>query len=378
MFDALKEFETELVRCLRCAECHAGCPVYQEDMNESYTARAKMRLMRAVMDGQMELSDELVERIDRCLNCNGCMSRCPAGIDTDMIILKARHDLRKAGVPVPENLEAVRKNILEKRNPFGLPAEERGDWAGKDMALRESTLCYFAGCAVSYSQNKMAKAALRILDAAEISYTTLGNDERCCGDPLERMGLFEEAEKVREENRQAMKARGIKTVFTSCAGCTKALKHHLGGEVEVLHVTELLDRLAEEGQIEFEKAFEKRVLYFDGCDLGRHAKVYDAPRKLLKRLPGMVGVELSRNRDKAMCCGGPFVASYPEQAKKFAADRIREAIAAKAEVIAVACPTCLINLKEGAKSVEGQIEIQDISIILQRSAKAKKAALATK
>ena len=369
MFDVLKEYEADLLRCLRCAECHAGCPLYLEDKNESYTARAKFRLMRAVMDGQVELDDDVIERIDRCLNCNGCMARCPAGIDTDLLILKARHELRKAGVPVAENLEAERKNIAEKRNPFGLPMEERGDWVGKDVVERKSELCYFAGCAVSYSQNKMAKAALRILDSVGITYTALGNDERCCGDPLERMGLFEEAEQLRDENRQELRRRGIKTVFTSCAGCTKSLKHSLGDEVEVLHVTELLDKLVAEGQIEFEKPYAKRVLYFDGCDLGRHAGVYDAPRNLLKKLPGVVSVELARNRDKAMCCGGPFVASYPELAKTFAAERIREAQEANAEVIAVACPTCLINLKEGAKNAGGNVEIQDISIILQRSAR---------
>lgn len=369
MFEVLKEYESDLLRCLRCAECHAGCPLYQEDKNESYTARAKFRLMRAVMDGEIELDDEVVEHIDRCLNCNGCMSRCPAGIDTDLLILKARHELRKAGVPVAENLEAVRKNIMEKRNPFGLPAEERGEWVTKDVIERQSELCYFAGCAVSYSQNKMAKAALRVLDTAGITYTALGNDERCCGDPLERMGLFEEAEQLRAENLAALKAKGVKTVFTSCAGCTKALKHSIGKEIEVLHVTELLDRFADEGRIEFEKPFEKKVMYFDGCDLGRHAGVYDAPRALLKRLPGMMPVELGKNRDKAMCCGGPFVASYPDLAKTFASERIREAKEAGADVIAVACPTCLVNLKEGAKNIEGAPDIQDISIILQRSAK---------
>ena len=247
--------------------------------------------------------------------------------------------------------------------------EERGEWVTPAIVQRQSPLCYFAGCAVSYSQNKMAKAALRILDTCGVSYTALGNDERCCGDPIERMGLFEEAEQLRAENREVLKRRGMKTVFTSCAGCTKALKHSLGKEFEVLHVTELLEKLADEGKIEFEKPYDKRVLFFDGCDLGRHAGVYDAPRNLLKRLPGMVPVELARSRDKAMCCGGPFVASYPELAKTFAAERLKEAMEARADVIAVACPTCLVNLKEGAKNVDGNIEIQDISIILQRSAR---------
>ena len=213
MFDALKEHEADLLRCLRCAECHAGCPLYQDDKNESYTARGKMRLMRAVMNGEIELDDDVIERIDRCLNCNGCMSRCPAGIDTDLMILKARHELRKAGVPLPQSLEAVRQNIEEKRNPFGLPVEERGEWVTKEVVERKSDLCYFAGCAVSYSQNKMAKAALRILDAVGIEYTALGNDERCCGDPVERMGLFEEAEKAPRGEPPGAAAQGRENSF---------------------------------------------------------------------------------------------------------------------------------------------------------------------
>ncbi|MBN1478244.1 (Fe-S)-binding protein [Candidatus Sumerlaeota bacterium] len=371
MFDVLREFETDILRCLRCAECHAGCPVYQDDINESYAARGKLRLMRAVMDGEIELTEGVMERINRCLNCNACMARCPAGLDTDMLIIRARCEMRDAGIPVPENLAAVRANIAEHRNPFGLPFSERGGWAPPEALERRSDLVYFAGCAVSYSQNRMAKAALRLLDGADVEYAALGPDERCCGDPVRRMGLEREAEQLVAENREALRARGAKTVFTSCAGCTKTLKSTLGDEFEVLHVTELLVRMANEGRIAFEKAFPKKVVYVDGCDLGRHAGVYEAPRDLLARLPEVEMLEMPDNRDKAICCGGPFVAAYPELAKKFALARIETALSIGAEVIAVACPTCLINLKEGAKSLEGdrRIDIQEVATLLQRSAK---------
>lgn len=372
MFDILTEFESEIMRCLKCAECHAGCPVYQETVNESYAARGKLRLMRAVLEGEIELTDGVVERINCCLNCNACMARCPAGLDTDMLIIQARCEMRHSGIPVPENLEAVRQNIAEKKNPFGLPWEERGAWVPPAALERQSDCVYFAGCAVSYSQNKMAKAALRVMDDAGFEYAALGNDEQCCGDPILRMGLTEDYEKLVEQNREALRKRGAKTVFSSCAGCTKSLKHSLGNEFEVLHVTELLNRLAEEGKIEFAKAFPKKVLYMDGCDLGRHAGVYDAPRELLARLPEVEMVEAANARDKALCCGGPFVAAYPEKAKKYAADRIQHAIDQGAEVIAVACPTCLLNLKEGAKEFDGvKIDIQEIATLVQRSAKKK-------
>jgi heterodisulfide reductase subunit D len=372
MFDVMSEVELEILRCLRCAECHEGCPVYREGMNESYSARGKIRLMRAVMDGEIGLTPGVQERINRCLNCNACMARCPAGLDTDMLILRARCDMRAAGIPVPEGLAGVRANIAEKRNPFGLAPDERGAWLAPGAATRKSDLAYFAGCAVSYSQNRMAKAALRILDGAGIDYTALGNDERCCGDPLLRMGLREEAEALIAENRESFRRRGVKTIFTSCAGCTKSLRHSLSDEFEVLHVTELLNRLADEGRVEFEKSFPKRVVYIDGCDQGRHAGVYEAPRALLRRLPEAEVLEMRQNRDMAICCGGPFIAAYPDLAKKIAVNRIQDALEVNAEVIAVACPTCLLNLKEGAKSLNGaKIDIQEVATILQRSAKAK-------
>lgn len=372
MFDVVKQYETEVLSCIKCGECQEVCPVYQDGGNESFVARGKVRLMRAVMSGEIELTEGVQERLNRCLNCNACMANCPAGIDVDHLIFSARCDMRATGLPVPGSLEGVRKNIAENSNPFGLPAGERGAWIGPEIAERKSEVAYFAGCAVSYSQNRMAKAALRILDQAGFSYTALGNDERCCGDPLLRMGLADEAEALTRANRESLRKRGVKTVFTSCAGCAKNLKHSLGKEFEVLHVTEYLDRLAAEGKIEFEKPFAKKVVYMDGCDLGRHAGVYEAPRDLLGRLPGVEILEFPRNRRMAQCCGGPFVAAYPELAKKFAAARLKEAIELGADVVAVACPTCLINLKEGAKSLDGaKIDIQEVASLMQRSAKGK-------
>ena len=219
MFDVVREIESEVLRCLRCGECQEVCPVFRDGGNESFVARGKIRLMRAVLNGEIDLTEGVQERINRCLNCNACMARCPAGVDTDHLVFSARCDMRTAGVPVPETLDAVRANIAKHGNPFGLPDEERGAWANAESIGRSDEVAYFAGCAVSYSQNRMAKAALRVLEQSGISYTTLGNDERCCGDPLLRMGLKDEAAKLSEENRRRLEALGVKTVFTSCAGC---------------------------------------------------------------------------------------------------------------------------------------------------------------
>ena len=372
MNEILKEIEEKMIRCIKCGECQAVCPVFKEEQIEGYVARGKIKLLRTILNGQIDFTEAIQRRIDECLNCNACFTACPPGIDVDEIIITARHQMRKNGIPLSESLKIVKNNILEKNNPFGLPAQEKEQWILKDIIERKSENLFFAGCSISYSQNKVAKASLRVLDMAGIGYTTLGNDEMCCGDPLLRMGEVEEYERLREINLRKFKDKGIKVIFTSCAGCVKSLKKDFGDKFEVYHTLEFLEKLAKERKIEFDKEFKKKVVYFDGCDIGRHAGIFEAPRELLKRVPGLELLEFPKNRENSECCGGPFMASFPDLAKNIAAKRIKGAMDLGVDTIAVACPTCLLNLKEGAKLVDGsQIDIQDVSMIVQKCVKKK-------
>ncbi len=372
MIEILKEIEEELMRCIKCGECQAACPVFEEELIEGYVARGKIKLLRMILNGRIDFTEGVQKRIDECLNCNACFTACPSGIDVDEIIIAARHQMRKNGIPLSESMQTVKSNILEKNNPFGLPAEEKEQWASKDIIEKKSENLFFAGCSISFSQNKVAKAALRVLDMAGVDYTTLGNDEMCCGDPLLRMGEIEEYEILKEINYKKFKDKGIKTIFTSCAGCVKNLKKDFGGEFEVYHTTEFLNKLVKEGKIEFDREFKKKVVYFDGCDIGRHAEIFEAPRELLKSVPGLELFDFPKNRTESECCGGPFMASYPDMAKSIAAKRVKSALDIGVDTIAVTCPTCLLNLKEGAKLVNGsKLDIQDVSLIIQRCVKKK-------
>lgn len=365
----LKEHEEEIIHCMKCGNCRENCPIFLDTDDETIVARGKLRLIKAVIDGELPITDKFREKIALCLNCDACRITCPPGIETEKIITKAREVFLKAGFPLSDTQVPIRENILTKSNPFGQKSEERGDWLPPELKTpKQSEFLFHVGCSISFASSRTAKAVLRILQGAkDFSFTCLGNEELCCGDPLIRMGEIEEAEKHMHKYAEKIKSYGVKTIFTTCAGCLKAFKKHYSEHFQIKHITEIIDDLLKEGKLKFSKEFPKKVVYFDGCDIGRHSGIYDPPRNILKAIPKLDLIELPHNREYTRCCGGPFIGSYPEMAKKLASNVIREIKSVNPDMVAVACPTCLINLKEGASSIGEKVDIQDIIMILHRS-----------
>lgn len=358
--------EEQILKCMKCGECQPVCPVYRQLNRETQVARGKIRLAKALQDGEIQ-PQEAMDAIFACTLCAACTSHCPALVNTAEILTEARAKLIEAGVQIPEGLQAVRESINEEGNPFGQPRDERGTWLDAELINKPSENLYFAGCNVSYSSNKIAKSLFRILDKIGFDYTTAGNDETCCGDPLRRAGDLKGFAAMREANIAKWRQLGVKRVFSTCPGCVSAFRHHYPtDEFEFVHVTELLAQLVADGTLTFSKSLDKTVVYHDGCDLGRHMGVYDAPREILKAIPGINLVEFPRNRENAACCGGPLVASNGELSQKIAADRIKEAEGVGAELIVTSCGQCMVTLRDGAKSIESAITVQDLPLILQR------------
>mgnify|MGYP000860881375 CR=1 FL=1 len=358
--------EEQIVRCMKCSKCQAVCPVYKQIGRESQVARGKIRLAKALQEGEIE-PQEAVDAIFACTFCGACTSHCPALVETADVLADARAELVESGAALPEGLQAVRKGINEEGNPFGQPRDERGSWLDADMVGKPSENLYFAGCNVSYSSNKIAKSLFRILDKIGFDYTAAGSEETCCGDPLWRAGDRKGFEALREANIAKWRELGVKRVFSTCPGCVGAFRHHYPtDEFEFVHVTELLAQLVADGTLTFSKSLDKVVAYHDGCDLGRHMGIYDAPREILKAIPGINLIEFPRNREDAACCGGPLAASNPDLAQKIAGDRIKEADDAGAELIVTSCGQCMVTLRDGAKSIESEITVQDLPLILQR------------
>ncbi len=355
--------------CSRCGMCVTACPTYQETGDETMCSRGRVQMLRGLLEGKIELNDNLRDKLYTCLGCNACTANCPSGVDLEEIVNETRAALRDLGVDLPTLQEALRGNLAGDGNPFGEERGDRGAWLPENLRKpHKSENCIHAGCAISYASSKTGKLILRILDKTGVDYTFMGDEEECCGDPLIRIGERELAEQLQGRNRARLHHYGVKRVITPCAGCLKTLRRDYD-EFESFHIVEWVANLIEEGKIKPAKPIEKRIIYFDGCDMGRHAGVYDPPREILKSIPGIELVEYDKNRNFAQCCGGPLMSNDPDMAQSIASKRIEEAAAKEADLIATACPTCFINLKGGAKQAGQRMDIQDVMALLYKSLK---------
>jgi len=379
-----KEIDNEVLACIHCGFCRLGCPTFSVTHRESKNARGRNALAFYLMNGSIEPSTELAEAFYSCTTCQACTYFCPALIKVDEIVEGVRRKLYEAGF-VPEPVLAVRENILKTGNVYASAQEARIDIyppalkekAKKGELKSKAETLLFMGCVPSYLDMKMVPSLIKPLDAAGVDYTTLSVQENCCGFPLYLMGSDKfrpQAEKLIERIR----ATGASELVTPCAGCYKTFKkiypkvRDLG--LDVYHSIHYLEKLIDEGKINLKGELGKKVTYHDPCDLGRAFKMFEEPRNILKKIPGLEYVEMARNGIKARCCGGGggVMANNPDLALEMAAERVRDALAVGAEVIVSGCAACKDNLRKGAKAIpkqeRGKIKIMDITEIVAEAA----------
>ncbi len=379
-----KEIDNEVLACIHCGFCRLGCPTFSVTHRESKNARGRNALAFYLMNGSIEPSTELAEAFYSCTTCQACTYFCPALIKVDEIVEGVRRKLYEAGF-VPEPVLAVRENILKTGNVYASAQEARIDIyppalkekAKKGELKSKAETLLFMGCVPSYLDMKMVPSLIKPLDAAGVDYTTLSVQENCCGFPLYLMGSDKfrpQAEKLIERIR----GTGAGELVTPCAGCYKTFKkiypkvRDLG--LDVYHSIHYLEKLIDEGKINLKGELGKKVTYHDPCDLGRAFKMFEEPRNILKKIPGLEYVEMARNGIKARCCGGGggVMANNPDLALEMAAERVRDALAVGAEVIVSGCAACKDNLRKGAKAIpkqeRGKIKIMDITEIVAEAA----------
>jgi len=291
------------------------------------------------------------------------------------------------------------------------PKTARGKWADgldvKILGVESAQVLYHAGCRFSYDKElqENARAAVMVLKDAGVDVGILGADEMCCGAKAYQMGFFKEFDEAANKVINNWKRLGVKTVVTSCANCFYAFNRlypKLGADFEVLHVAQYIDRLIKDGRIKFTGRVPLRVTYHDPCHLGRQGEayepwdgkevkvrnqivtydppkpryngtkgIYDAPRDVLKSIPGIELVEMERNREYAWCCGagGGAKEAYPEFSDWTASERIEEAVATGAEAIVTACSSCERNFIEAASAAKENIKVYDIALLVSRAMK---------
>jgi Fe-S oxidoreductase len=318
------------------------------------------------------------ESIWGCTTCGACMEACPVFIEQMPKIIQMRRHLVETEARFPEELLNLFENMEGRSNPWGIAPSERTKWCSQlevrpfDKDTTEYLL--YVGCAGSFdSRNKHVSVAMaQLLDKAGVSWGILGKDEKCCGDSVRRLGNEYVFDKMARENVAIFTEKGIKKVITQCPHCFTTLKNdyrQYGLELEVIHHSELLRDLMQEGRLKPDPSVVGfgSVVYHDSCYLGRHNDVYDAPRQAIKAATGSDPSEMERTRNNAFCCGAGGGRMWMEEhsGERINLTRVKEAVEQKPDTICVACPYCLTMFEDGLKDVNVQgVAVRDVAEVM--------------
>ncbi|MDI9467757.1 MAG: (Fe-S)-binding protein [Bacillota bacterium] len=371
--------EQESLICARCGYCRNCCPIYRVIGWESASPRGKLTVAKDiyVKGNKNALSDEFIHRITQCTLCGACNIVCSTSIDLRELWLEQRRRIAEGGKN-PKALQDIRKNIVTNKNITTFNNDDRLEWA-EDLDDPEivqprsgAEIAYFVGCVSSFFPQaaQIPMAIAEVFDAAGVDFTTMGGEEWCCGFPLIISGYPDDAREFRKHNVEKIKEMGISTLVASCASCYHTWKQDsreelAGYGLEILHTTEYLARLIEEGRIELDE-LDEVVTYHDPCDLGRNGGVFDAPRKIITSIPGVKFVELAHHGMESLCCGGGgnLQSVDPPLAKEITKLRVEEIKESGATIVVSACQQCEQMLSTAIREAGLPVRVMDISQLI--------------
>ncbi len=283
-------------KCVQCGTCRSVCPVFNVVGWESANTRGRMLIIKSLLEGR-PLSEDVLPSLASCTTCGICAAKCPAGVNPSDVVESARAQLVKCGVTT-NSQEKLRAAIITCGNSFG-ETKDRLNWlseAERSKLPEKSDYVYFVGCFDSYRYPEFAKKTFQILQRFGV---TLLPEEQCCASPLLRTGFRKDAEKVMKRNLEQIRKVGAHTIITSCAGCYTTLKNSYPEEFHVISLPEFLAEHLEELKL---KRLDLTVTYHDPCHLGRHNKIYEAPRKVIQAICTLK--EMKNIKEDSRCCGG--------------------------------------------------------------------------
>ncbi len=384
----LEEYHEMVYHCTKCYNCmyinpyfvknedrYYGCPSGFHYKYDAYHSGGRMEIARGLIEGELEKTEKLAEVFYACTLCGLCESNCEFIIELKPteVFEAMRRELVRDGFTRPEH-KAISKSIEENHNPYKEDHDKRMDWLKElDVEIKpEAKILYFTGCTSSYRTTEIAKATVKIFKKLGLDFT-ISLNEWCCGSPLLRTGRYEQAIELMKHNWSVIEETKAKKIVFSCAGCYRAFKTDYQKElgnlgVKLIHVSQLLNRTLEKGRINL-KENKGTITYHDPCHLGRHEKVYDEPRNMIKAVPGTTLNEMDRITMNSWCCGagGGVKSSFKEFALKTSEERIREAELTGAKTLLSCCPFCKINLKDGAESANSDLEIMDLTEFIEKN-----------
>ena len=332
-----KEFMEQIRRCSNCGFCQAHCPVFGATHRESLNARGKMILLQEIMDGKLEICDEIIESLFQCTTCASCANNCPSGVNVPQILKAVRKDLVSLGTchPAFTGMDQV------LRDAANIYAEEEMETFGRRVN-EKAEYVFFMGCVGQYREEDATEATLDVLDHLKVDYTLI--DEVCCTGVLEDVGHSIHADKA-DHNLAKITATGAKTVITACPYCFRTFKNKeayaplADAGIDVVHISQFLKNF------NLGVTTDKKVTYHDPCDLGRHTGIYEEPRETIRKIaPDFV--ELPENRAQALCCGagGGVRGAYAKNSLAMARRRLEQVEEVGADILLTECNSCVHNL----------------------------------
>ncbi|MDI7260556.1 MAG: (Fe-S)-binding protein [Thermodesulfobacteriota bacterium] len=357
-------------QCIKCGLCLATCPVCRELFLEKYTPRGKIQLSRYYCQGELSLTSHYQDIFAKCLLCKACAVTCPSGVDLSKVFITMREEItKKMGVHL--KMEEVVRSIAVYHNISNEDNSKRGEWKDllKDLpdhiyAKDKAEVVYFVGCVASFFPmvQRIPRNLVRILNFADIDFTILGGEEWCCGFPLIGAGVPEKARELMRHNLEKVKNLGAQMVVFSCPSCYQTWREYYDTDLDLLHSTQFIERLIKNGTLQLRKV-STSVTYHDPCDLGRNGGVYDAPREILKSIPGLTLVELGNIRAQSVCCGGGGNLEMADSALSgtLAQKKIEEIQRTGANTVVTSCQQCIRTIKSRARRQKINLNVLDIS-----------------
>jgi Fe-S oxidoreductase len=408
----------DLATCTECGRCQSQCPAYTTgkplspkmiilELRDHAFAKAPY-LLASSDDARAALPDSVKAEAERpiigdkdahgvidpdelwaCTNCGACVEECPVDIEhIDHITGMRRHQVLVESA-FPTEAGTMLRNLENKGDPWGMGGSKRTDWITEldfEVPVVDGPIgddveyLFWVGCAGALEDRakKTTKAIAQLLHTADVNFAVLGPAESCTGDPARRMGNEFVFSMLAQQNIETLNEAGARKIVASCPHCFNTIAREypqLGGNYEVIHHTQLLAQLVADGRLTPVTPIEEKITYHDPCFLGRHNRVFTAPREIMEQVPGVQAQEMHRCKERGFCCGAGGARMWMEEriGKRINTERIDEALGTDPDTISTGCPFCLVMLgdavaaKKGSGEAKESLEVVDVAQLLVRS-----------
>jgi Fe-S oxidoreductase len=388
----------DLYNCTECGRCTSACPANVSGkeldpkllilhLQERILEAGPALLGKPGTAGTTAHEPALVGGVIKdnvlwaCTTCRWCVEACPVFIEHVPKIVDMRRWLVLTESRFPAELQPTFRNLETNGNPWQMSWQTRTEWA-KDLGVRvmsdvsQAEYLYWVGCYGAFDERnkKVARSFVKLLQAANVDFAILGNEEKCTGEPARRLGHEYLYQTLAQGNIETLKGYKFQTIVTACPHCFNTIRNEypdFDGRFKVIHHSQLLDELVGSGRLKVSKSRTERITYHDACNLGRYNDVYEEPRRVLASTARGDLLEMKLNRSKGFCCGGGGGRAWMEEneGRRVSQVRVQQAMEVKPDILASACPFCLTMFEDGVKGegVADKIKTRDIAELLAES-----------